>query len=62
MLGLGQWFYLKTRVEEDPLPCSLTWLLAGGIGALSHEPLYRVAHDVATGFPQSDQWKESERE
>lgn len=53
MLALGLWFHLKTRMGEDPLPSSLTWLLGKDIHSLPHEP-----HDMAIGVPQNDQWKE----
>lgn len=37
------------------------WLSAGDIGFLSHGPLHRTAHNMAAGFPQSQQVREHKK-
>ena len=47
----GLWSYLKAALGADPLPKSLTWLLARDFSSLLHRCFHRETHNMVAGCP-----------
>ena len=57
----GLWSYLKAALGADPLPKSLTWLLARDFSSLLHRCFHRETHNMVVGCPPRECGREREQ-